>query len=32
MEQMVDRAMMADFSWKTSAKKYEELYNSILGW
>ena len=29
---MVDRAMMADFSWKTSAKKYEELYNSILGW
>lgn len=27
---MVDRAMSVDFSWKASAKKYEELYNDLL--
>lgn len=26
---IVDRAMAADFSWKSSAKKYEELYNRL---
>ncbi len=26
---MVERAMEADFSWKTSAKQYEDLYNNI---
>lgn len=26
---MVERAMSADFSWKTSAKQYEDLYNNI---
>ncbi len=26
---MVDRAMAADFSWKQSAKKYEEIYNRL---
>lgn len=29
---MVDRAMAADFSWNTSARKYENLYNWLLGW
>lgn len=29
---MVDRAMKADFSWANSAKKYENLYNWMLGW
>lgn len=28
---MVERAMNADFSWKNSAKKYEELYVSLIG-
>ncbi len=27
---MVDRGMMADFSWKTSAGKYEQLYRNLL--
>lgn len=27
---MVKRAMKADFSWKTSAKKYESLYEELL--
>ena len=27
---IVDRGMKADFSWKSSAKKYEELYNSLF--
>ena len=27
---MVERAMTADFSWANSAKKYEELYKSII--
>jgi starch synthase len=29
---MVDRAMAMDFSWNTSARRYEELYNWMLGW
>lgn len=29
---IVDRGMMADFSWTTSAKKYEEIYRNLLGW
>lgn len=28
---LVDRGMATDFSWKASAKKYEELYHTILG-
>ena len=24
---LIDRAMAADFSWNSSARKYEELYN-----
>lgn len=28
---IVDRAMAKDFSWSCSAKKYEELYNRVLG-
>jgi len=27
---MVERAMTADFSWGTSARKYEELYDGLL--
>ena len=26
---IVDRAMLKDFSWNSSARKYEELYNRI---
>ena len=26
---MVDRAMLTDFSWKMSALKYQELYDSL---
>ena len=26
---IVERAMNADFSWKTSAKQYEDLYNNL---
>jgi starch synthase len=26
---LVDRGMSCDFSWNSSAKKYEELYNSL---
>ncbi len=29
---IVDRAMAKDFSWVSSAKKYEELYDRVLGW
>ena len=29
---LIDRAMAADFSWNTSARKYEQLYNNLLGW
>lgn len=28
---MVERAMNADFSWKTSAGKYEEMYDWLIG-
>lgn len=28
---MVERAMKADFSWKASAKKYEEMYDWLIG-
>ena len=28
-DKMVKRGMKADFSWKESAKKYEELYDRI---
>ena len=28
---LVDRGMATDFSWKTSAKKYEDLYRNMLG-
>ena len=28
---IVERAMSQDFSWKTSAKKYEELYRGLIG-
>jgi len=26
---IIDRGMAADFSWNTSARKYEELYNRL---
>ena len=29
---MVDRAMAADFSWKVSAQKYQEMYDWMLGY
>ena len=29
---IVDRAMTTDFSWSGSARKYEELYDRVLGW
>ena len=29
---LVRRAMAADFSWKASAEKYEILYDHLLGW
>ena len=28
---IVERAMNADFSWKASAKKYEEMYDWLIG-
>lgn len=28
---MIERAMSADFSWKTSARKYEEMYDWLIG-
>ena len=28
---MVDRAMAADFSWYTSAAKYQEMYDWLIG-
>ncbi len=28
---MVDRAMAVDYSWKTSAKKYQEMYDWLIG-
>ncbi|MBR1439945.1 MAG: glycogen synthase GlgA [Lachnospiraceae bacterium] len=29
---MTDRAMAADFSWKTSALKYQEMYDWLIGY
>ena len=29
---IVERAMAKNFSWVSSAKKYEELYDRVLGW
>ena len=29
---IIDRAMAADFSWNTSAKKYQELYDWLIGY
>ena len=29
---IVDRGMLADFSWKRSAREYEQLYDELLGW
>lgn len=29
---IVDRGMAQDFSWKTSAKKYEDIYRKLLGY
>ena len=29
---IVDRAMAVDFSWKTSAGKYQELYDWLIGY
>ena len=29
---LIDRAMAADFSWNVSARRYENLYNWLLGW
>ena len=28
---MVERAMRADFSWKQSALKYQEMYDWMIG-
>ena len=28
---MIDRAMVADFSWNVSAKKYQEMYDWLIG-
>ena len=28
---IIDRAMVADFSWKTSASRYQELYDWLIG-
>jgi len=27
---IIERGMQTDFSWTTSAKKYEELYDKLL--
>ena len=29
---IIDRPMARDFSWNSSARKYEELYTRLLGW
>ena len=29
---MVDRAMARDYSWNSSAKQYEEMYNWLIGY
>ena len=28
---IVDRAMAADFSWGASAKKYQDMYDELIG-
>ena len=28
---MIDRAMAADFSWKESAKHYQDMYDWLIG-
>ena len=28
---IVDRAMAADFSWNASAKKYQDMYDELIG-
>ena len=28
---LMKRAMTTDYSWNTSARKYEELYNKLIG-
>ena len=30
-QEMMQRAMRHDFSWKASAKEYEKLYDMLLG-
>ena len=30
-DKMVERAMNADFSWKVSAGKYQEMYDWLIG-
>ena len=30
--QMVERGMEKDFSWKSSKEKYQNLYNYLLGY
>lgn len=29
---IIDRGMAKDFSWTSSAREYEKLYNELLGW
>ena len=29
---IVDRAMAADFSWSVSARKYQEMYDWLIGY
>ena len=29
---IIDRGMASDFSWNSSARKYDELYTRLLGW
>ena len=29
---IVDRGMLKDFSWASSAKKYQKLYDNLLGY
>ncbi len=31
-DQMVVRGIKTDYSWSSSAKKYQDLYNRVLGW
>jgi starch synthase len=29
---IVDRGMLADYSWEVSAKKYQEMYDWLIGY